>query len=107
MRWYEVLFRRAAALKKSTLRLLREIVTLIPSSFITSCSGDGRKSGTTSASMGSLVYLIFLLINSFTLAPVACPNDADHGVPVGETHGQYAFFNAAKTVIALFRMTMG
>ena len=38
--------------------------------FLPSCSGEGKKSGMTFRSpIGSLVYLIFSVIDSFTLAP--------------------------------------
>jgi len=64
MRWYCVLFFRAAALKNATLRLLKAIVTLMPSSRNTRSSGRGRKSGTTLIfPRGSFVYLIFAFID--------------------------------------------
>src|SRR5882672_8604007 len=71
MRWYWVLCFVASRLKNSTLRLLSARVTFTPSSRKTRSSGAGRKSGTTlGLPKGSSVYLVFALIDPFTLSPL-------------------------------------
>lgn len=108
MRWYCVLRFRASFLKNSTLRLLKAMVTLIPSSRKTRSSGRGRKSGTTLRSpRGSSVYLIFSLIDSFPLSPVAGPENPDHVLAVRETDRQDPALHPPEAVMALLLRAVG
>ena len=73
MRWYCVWFLVASELKNQCFFLLSANVTLTASSLKDSSAGDGKKSLITlTSAKGSLVYLIFLFINSF-------PNDLKLG----------------------------
>jgi len=103
MRWYCVLCFRASFLKKSTLRLLKAIVTLTPSSRKTNSSGRGRKSGTTvSFPSGSSVYLILSLIDLPSLAPVPGPEDANHASTVREPHREDTTLDPTEAVVSSF-----
>jgi hypothetical protein len=101
-----VLFCSAANLKKSTLRLLKEIVTFTPSSFTTKCSGAGRKSAMTSAFTGSFVYLVFLLIYALAFPPIPGANYADHFAPISESHRENAFVNLTETIVTGLRFAV-
>jgi hypothetical protein len=101
MRWYCVCCLAASRLKNSTLRLLRASVTLMLSSRTTSCSGAGRKSGTTLGSpIGSSVYLIFPVIDLLAFAPVTGADDPYYLVAEREPDAQYAFADLAEAEIA-------
>src|SRR3989304_7810062 len=103
MRWYWVPCLSASRLKNSTLRLERAIVIFTPSSRSIRSSGLGRKSGTTfSFPKGSFVYLIFALINSFALSPVASSKYPDHVITVCEADRHYTFTYHPKAVVSLF-----
>jgi len=88
-------------LKNSTLRRLSESVIFTPSSPDASWSGDGRKSRTTSASIGSSVYLILLLINAFTFAPISGADDSNPVAPVGEAYGEHATSGRTEAIEAI------
>src|SRR6266540_565757 len=108
MRWYCVLCLRASFLKKSTLRLLKEMVTFTPSSRNTRSSGWGRKSGTTFRfPRGSSVYLILSLIDPLSFAPVTGPVDSDHVLTVSKAYCEDAGTHLAETVIPWFAGTVG
>jgi len=108
MRWYCVLRFRASFLKNSTLRLLKAMVTLTPSSRKTRSSGRGRKSGTTLRfPRGSSVYLIFPLIDVLALSPVAGPEDPDHVLAVREADRQDPAFDPPEAVMALLLQAVG
>lgn len=63
----------------------------------TKSSGLGRKSSTIlPVSMGSSVYLIFLIIYFFPFFPVPCPDDPDPPLPFGEAYGHDTAFDLAK-----------
>ena len=67
------------------------MVTFTPSSRNTRSSGRGKKSGTTLRSpMGSSVYLIFSLIDSFSFTPIAGSVDADYVLSVSEANREDA-----------------
>lgn len=94
-------------MKKSTLFLLKAKVTFTPSSLKASSPGDGKKSGTILIlPIGSSVYFIFALINGLTLAPIAGAENADDIVSVCKSDSKDATVNYAKTVEALFAMTV-
>ena len=81
--WYWVLYFFASFLKKSTLALLSEIVTLTVSSLKANSAGDGRKSFITFTSpIGSSVYFIFPFIDSFSFPPISGAKDPDLGFPI-------------------------
>src|SRR3990172_7842294 len=103
MRWYWVPCLSASRLKNSTLRLERAMVIFTPSSRSIRSSGLGRKSGTTfSFPKGSFVYLIFALINSFALSPVASSKYPDHVITVCEADRHDTFTYHPKAVVSLF-----
>lgn len=106
MRWYCVLCLAASDLKKSTLFLLRAIVTFTPCSRNARSEGGGRKSRMTLASMGSSVYLIFVLINSLAFPPVTGAEDTNHASAIGKADGQNAAFDLAETEMALLALTV-
>src|SRR5712691_3101954 len=100
MRWYCVWCLRASSLKKSTLRLLSDIVTFTPSSRKTRSSGCGRKSGTIfRVPRGSSVYLILSLIDSLSSSPITGSMDTDNIISVGEAHCEDASTYLAKAVV--------
>ena len=79
------------------------MVTLTESSRSANCSGDGRKSSMISTSpRSSSRYLIFGFINLFTFSPVACADDANHTVSIGESNCQNSATHSTKTIEAIF-----
>lgn len=60
----------------------------------------------TSALMGSLEYLILLLMDSLAFAPVAGANDANHFVPICEAHGKNSSARGSEAVEAFFGLAM-
>jgi len=97
MRWYCVLCLVASRLKNSTLRLLKARVIFTPSSRKARSSGAGRKSVTTvGLPIGSVVYLIFALIDLFPFPPISgakYPNDTG---AIGKADGENATAKGAK-----------
>lgn len=94
-------------LKNSILALLKEIVTLTFSSFITRRSGGGRKSLTTfNLPTGSSVYFILFFINVFPLSPVSCPENADNITSIRESYGHNAVIDSADTVKSVLPATV-
>ncbi len=53
------------------------------------------------------MYFIFVLIDLFSLPPIACAKYAYYVVTVRETHREDAFSNRAKTVVPYFNGTVG
>ena len=90
-------------MKKSTLDLLRAIVTFTVSSLNASSSGEGRKSSTTStSSIGPALYFLLALIDSLTPSPVAGSKDANDVLSVGEADGHNAVAKVTKAKESLF-----
>jgi hypothetical protein len=87
------------AFKKSTLRLLRDMVIFTLSSRSTSRSGGGRKSLTTSRRpRGSSPYFRLRFINPLASAPIAGIENSNYVTAVRETHGQHATANLSETI---------
>src|SRR5487761_2658342 len=83
------------------------MVTLTPSSRNASSSGGGRKSIITLASIGSLVYLILVFINSLSFTPVASSKNSNHPTAIGKSHSEYAAVSLAKTKVELLSFAVG
>ena len=108
MRWYCVLCFFASALKNSTLSLLSAMVTFTVSPEKASSSGDGRKSSTTSTGpTGSSVYLVFALINLFSLPPVTRSKYSDGSRSVSKPYGQDSTSIHTETIKPLLSFAMG
>ena len=60
----------------------------------------------TFASMGSLVYLIFALINCLSLSPVTGAKYADYTVAISKADGENAAIDLAETEITFFSFTV-
>lgn len=60
----------------------------------------------TLASMGSSVYLIFVLINCLSLSPVTSAKYANHTTAIGKADGENASIGLAETEIAFFRFAV-
>jgi hypothetical protein len=105
--WYCVLYFLASFLKKSTLVLLRAIVTLTVSSFRASSSGEGRKSEMTlTFPIGSSVYFIFPFIYLFPFPPVSGADNSDFIFSMGKSYGHNSASDSIKTIIPLFLITV-
>jgi hypothetical protein len=83
------------------------MVTLTVSSLNTSLSGEGKKSGMTfSSPIGSSVYLIFVLINTFSFPPVAGTEYADGTPTIGKADRKDTTANFSEAVKPSFCLTM-
>jgi hypothetical protein len=84
------------------------MVTYTVSSWKTSSSGAGRKSGTTlTGPIASSVYLIFALIDSFPSSPVASSKYSNHATAVCKPHSQYPASNSSEAVIPFLALAVG
>ncbi len=60
----------------------------------------------TLASNGSLVYLIFVFINSLAFPPVTGAEDTNHTSAIGKADSQNSALDLAETEIALLVLTV-
>lgn len=108
MRWYCMFCRAASRLKNSMLALLSDSVTLTDSSLNASSAGEGRKSFTTlNGPIGSLVYLIFALIDSPTIPPVTGAEDSDDITSIREPDSHDALADHSEAEIAFLYVAVG
>ena len=105
--WYWVPCFLASFMKKSTLALLKAMVTFTLSWLNASSWGGGKKSSTIrSLPRGSFVYFIFSLIDCLSSSPITGTKDPDHVLAVSESYGHDTAPRFSKTVIALLRFTV-
>jgi|SRR4030095_2945512 len=105
--WYWVPCFLASFLKKSTLALLKAIVTFTLSWLDASSWGGGKKSSIIrSLPRGSFVYFIFSFIDCLSPSPITGTKDPDYVLAVSEPYCHDAAARFSKTVIALLRFTM-
>ena len=57
--------------------------------------------------MGSLLYLIFALINRLSFPPVAGAKDSNDTAPIGKADGENAPVNLTKAKVALLSFAVG
>ena len=101
------LFSSPLPLKKSTLVLLSEMVTLTVSSLRANSSGEGKKSATTfTFPTGSSVYLIFSFIDVLSLSPVSGAYNPGFLPAIGESNGHDPFGHPAQAIISLLSTTV-